>query len=505
MTFTGWLVMAATLFVGMTACTKENNTIDDPTTTETPTTYTLTVEATKGDAATRALTLGGAEGKTLNATWTAGDEVQVYHVSNPGELTEEESTSPDGTLTAQSSGATTTLTGYFTGSYIPAAGDVLRLRFLPNPDYTTQEGTLDFIAANCDYAFAEITVKSVDAVGNVTSTAPASFENQQAIVKFSLKKADGTTPVTATSLTVKVGSTTYNVSPTAASSDIYVAIKRASNKAVSLTVNSDNGRFGYEKTGITFEAGKYYAIGVKMTRLPSLGDLYYSDGTSSETLEAGKTPIGVIAYLGTDSFTENGTTVEGNTFTGHGLVLCLKNAASGSDAKWSAESVLKFPDQLVRGVDDLKRMTNVSGYMNTATLTVDAETAEKYPAAAAAKNYTELPAPAGTTGWFLPSAQQWVKMQEGLGGLDESVIVWWDYFDTNHSAIENWEVALSKAGEGNYDSMIFETYSFRTSSEYSIDATVDLYVEPLDRGSSWTFGNKDGEGDSSCVRPVLAF
>ena len=31
MTFTGWLVMAATFIAGITACTKENNTIDSST------------------------------------------------------------------------------------------------------------------------------------------------------------------------------------------------------------------------------------------------------------------------------------------------------------------------------------------------------------------------------------------------------------------------------------------------------------------------------------------
>ena len=89
---------------------------------------------------------------------------------------------------------------------------------------------------------------------------------------------------------------------------------------------------------------------------PALGDLYYSDGTWSATLVAGKTPIGVIAYLGTDAFTETGTDVGGSTFTGHGLVLCLKNAAS--NVKWSTEtSAYEFGSgSSVDDVDDLKRI-----------------------------------------------------------------------------------------------------------------------------------------------------
>ncbi|MBR0223778.1 MAG: hypothetical protein IJL93_05830, partial [Bacteroidales bacterium] len=205
----------------LAACTNEllPETIDEAA----PESYTLAVNATKGnDDTIKALSL---DDKTLNATWAAGDQVQVYHVSNPGTMTEMESTTPNATLTAQGNGAKTTLSSSFTGSYTPAVGDVLRLRFLPNPDYTTQEGTLDYIATHCDYAVATITVASVDALtGNVTAAAPASFENQQTVVEFSLKQPDGTTSLAATSLKVKVGSTTYNVMPTAAASDFYVAV-----------------------------------------------------------------------------------------------------------------------------------------------------------------------------------------------------------------------------------------------------------------------------------------
>lgn len=268
-TLTGWLVLAAALIAGITACSKVDDIIDEPTptTTDAPKTYTLTVTASKGgdDATTRALSL---DGNTLNATWAAGDTVQVYHVSDPGTAYEIVSETPDGTLYALGSGATTTLTGTFTGSYTPKAGDLLWLRFNDKPDYTTQEGTLDYIAANCDYAMAEITVASVDAVtGNVTATGTAEFANQQAVVKFSLKQPDGTTPLAVTSLTVKVGSRTYNVTPTAATSDFYVAINRASDKTVTLRATDGTDHYRYEKSGISFAVGKYYAIGVKMVSL----------------------------------------------------------------------------------------------------------------------------------------------------------------------------------------------------------------------------------------------
>ena len=241
---------------------------------------------------------------------------------------------------------------------------------------------------------------------------------------------------------------------------------------------------------------------------PALGDLYYSDGTSSPELIPGKTPIGVIAYLGTDSFTENGTNVGGTAFKGHGLVLCLKNAAV--NPKWSTEKVSKFPGKEVTDVAGLKRTTNVSGYINTLRLTQDAETAAKYPAAAAARSYVGLPAPAGTTGWFLPSIQQWVKIMEGLGGLQDGAPGYEVWFDNDHVSIDRIEAAMAKAGAAGtaYDSMKSCLW-YWASTERSADETVDLGVRASGTGSAyglyWSDVSKTYQSYNVRSRPVLAF
>ena len=262
-------LLVSVALVAFTACSSSEDSIADaptPSTPDAPKTYNMTVTASKGDdATTRALT---PDGNALNATWAAGEEVKVFKVTveNPGTSSEMESITLVGTLTAQSSGATTTLSGPFDEGYTPAEGDVLRLKFNPDPDYSDQEGTLDYIATHCDYALAEISIASVDASGNVTASGTAEFENQQAIVKFSLKEPDGTTPLAVTSLTVKAGSKTYNVTPTTAASDIYVAVTKATNRAVQLTaISADADSYTYSKSGVTFTQGQYYAIGVKMT------------------------------------------------------------------------------------------------------------------------------------------------------------------------------------------------------------------------------------------------
>lgn len=502
----------------VTACSNDDIFADEstPVTTETPRAYTLTVKATKNgnDAGTRALTL---EGNTLNATWKADEEVAVYSVTGEGSE-EMESIAPVGTLTAQSSGATTTLNGEFVSTYTPTVGTKLRLKFNDKPDYTTQEGSLDYIAAHCDYAVADITISTVDAVtGDVTSTAPASFANQQAIVKFSLKQPDGTTPVAATSLTVKVGSTTYNVTPAAAASDIFVAVRKASNKAVSLSANTATGNFSYDKTGITFENGKYYAIGVKMTRIPTLGDLYYSDGTFSWTLEDGKTPIGVIAYVGTDAFTENGVTLRDGTTTlqSHGLVLCLKNI---DHVKWRKKpseggpaNVIVFSSNAqVNDRDDLLRTTDVSGYTNTKFLTEQTDAESNYPAAYQSWNYSVLTAPATTTGWFMPSMQQWVKMLTGLGGMNESDITWEVWKDPSLTSIHNLEAVMEKAGARGtaYDGMSDGNRNYWSSSESNAGFATSLAVYPTNSNGQQGMiiaGFTKGNYWNYYVRPVLAF
>ena len=241
---------------------------------------------------------------------------------------------------------------------------------------------------------------------------------------------------------------------------------------------------------------------IKLYRTPKVGDLYYSDGTYSKTLEPGKTPIGVVAYVTDPSKHAEGEIFETGHGGGHGLVLCLKNAAN--HVKWSTEKVTKFSGQWVTDLAGLKRLNNVSGYSYTATM---AANADRYPAAAAAKNYKGLPAPAGTTGWFLPSAQQWVKMMEGLGGLDESKIEWRNTFGHWYGVIDKWENALKKAGSGKYDSMNDADYTFWSSTECSAEEALmlDIWVTQSPRGFLFIPDTKGTAYINTYVRPILAF
>ena len=183
------------LAAALTACTLEElpQTMDNPDAIKT---YTMTIEAAKGNTVTKALDLSG---KTITPKWAATDEVSVFP--------ETWSRTAYGTLTAAASdNGSTTLTGDLTTA--PSAGDNLKLLF-PRAtwDYTGQKGILltdeNSIEKKYDYALAPVTVNSV--TGNEIATTTANFQNQQAIVKFTLQDKDGNA-INASSLTVSAAS-----------------------------------------------------------------------------------------------------------------------------------------------------------------------------------------------------------------------------------------------------------------------------------------------------------
>lgn len=136
-----------------------------------PQLYTMTVKASKG-VDTKALSLSG---NTLNATWAGGETVTV-----------KEGDTPLGTLTAYvdpEDNTKATLKGNLNTA--PSANGVeLTLEFNSAGGFSSQDGTLSYIESHTDYATAETTV-TING-NNVTGTS-ASFVNQNAIVKFTLK------------------------------------------------------------------------------------------------------------------------------------------------------------------------------------------------------------------------------------------------------------------------------------------------------------------------------
>ena len=309
--------MASLLVAGlaMISCDNKDNqaeieeiAVDDP---QIPAqTFTLTVNAAKGgDQTTRALTLDGEN--NIIATWSEDDVVKAYK----GEAylcdLKPEDISADG--------SEATLKGDFTGKEV-VKDDVLTLKFLSG-NYSSQDGTLTgndtSIDKVCDYAIAIVTVSDITASSIYTTDAV--FENQQAIVKFTLvDKADPTEEVEATSLAVTVGSITYNVTPSPATNELWVAIPAVVGGEISLEATTAGGTtFTFNTSGVTFENEQYYEINVRMKKpaqlpiLDKVADFTY-DGADHALLTSTGTSEGVtIKYC----ISETEPTIDGGAWS----------------------------------------------------------------------------------------------------------------------------------------------------------------------------------------------
>ena len=172
-------------------------------------------------------------------------------------------------------------------------------------DYQGQTGTLDGIASNYDYATASGEVTGIDGsnltvVDAATKSATVPFDNQQAIVKFTLKDKATGEPISMKSLKLHdAGNNIFTgadylhngsanmgditVTRATAGSEFFVAIKTEEDyegedlvpRSLDLTLTAtgeDNDPsttpdiYTYSKSGVKFTIGKYYEITVSMTK-----------------------------------------------------------------------------------------------------------------------------------------------------------------------------------------------------------------------------------------------
>ena len=134
-------------------------------------------------------------------------------------------------------------------------------------------------------------------------------------------------------------------------------------------------------------------------------------------------------------------------------------------------------------------------------------TAGTFPAAESAYNYTELPVPLFSTGWFMPSAGQWKKIVAGLSdfkNLNQSHT--WSQSEnedyTGPYLAAQVDAKLSVAGS--YDGMYINTDGkkcYATSSEYgpSHAAILNWHTLGIILNGMYRYSN------TFVVRPVFAF
>ena len=227
-------------------------------TPEGPNAFILKIEAE--NAATKALT---DLGQTLGSEWKQGDSISVYNVTTDEAI--------KGWLYAEADGSVTTFSGTVAGNF--NQGDILLLQFLA-PDYMQQDGTLEGLAAQCDYARAQVEVTGIDPEAKTIATEQANFEKMQAVVKFNItNRKNPVEPVKVTSFrgygTLPGMSTPFDihVKPVAAMDELYVGIPYIENLKITFEAEGEDG-YAYRLIvpEVSFEEGLYYRRTLNMKR-----------------------------------------------------------------------------------------------------------------------------------------------------------------------------------------------------------------------------------------------
>ena len=268
----GMLLMAGGALV---ACSSNDDLAQQPASVETPEVYNMTVVAQKGSDATMRSTLTD-DGTTIKSVWnTTNDVIWVWNTTKDKKAT--------GVLEPDAAAATATLKGALKKVTFEVNDQVMMRTWesgtaVGNTTFKNgQKGTLADIGENWDYCHQTGTVTAVDG-SNVTIELnnDKKFEYDYAIVKFTLvDAADGTTPIKPTSLTVKAG-TTDIVAMTSIPDEtytdngngvLYVAVPAVASQDITLAAKVGYYTYTCTASSKTFEAGHFYKVKAKMTKL----------------------------------------------------------------------------------------------------------------------------------------------------------------------------------------------------------------------------------------------
>lgn len=286
------IFMMAALALAFAACSNEDNELFAPEQGELIP-FKATIRIDNGKASNRALS---EDASGLTATWAEGDHVALAANGNIYEMT----------VSSVNEGVATIIgsISYVGANGAPAhivypydacknvAGDI-------KDDYLYNQtgGTLAAIASKYDVRTGTGKLKVESAVASLDGV--VSVTNQNAIFKFTTKNADGSATIDMTSLTTYIGTKTYTITPTTASSEIYAALPAVTGEKISFSATgSDGKKYILSRSGVTFAASQYYKSTLKMKQGIDLSLL-----TEDYTAKDGDVLIGKLNYteLGIES------------------------------------------------------------------------------------------------------------------------------------------------------------------------------------------------------------
>ena len=267
-----------------------------------------------------------------------------------------------------------------------------------------------------------------------------------------------------------------------------------------IAANKYTSKTAYSKRESSSASATSYTLAV--------GDILYSDGSLGKpnSLLSGKTPVAIVFMATTNASSPVTTTKDrtANSSWKHGYAMALKNVHSSGTTTGSYKWANSNSD--VSGIPNISdetwqtRSSDMDGYTYTTYLnSVD------FPAGYVAKTTfaSQVAAPSGTSGWFLPSSGQWYWILVNLGGMSATPSYYWGWSSVSSTAASNLNTKLGKVGSGNYDSFTNNGQSYWTSSENSSDKAYLVFFAS-DGHMYFAYGpyTKTYGGR---VRPVLAF
>lgn len=202
--------------------------------------------------------------------------------------------------------------------------------------------------------------------------------------------------------------------------------------AASVVTIDENGRMkavGEGESVVTFKAGDVTAeckLNVLQGRPAKIGDIYYSDGSWSPLPDDRKTAIGVVFWAGNPGI-DDATLRNDHPECTNGLVVSTDSYTSNwqtdysegniSVGAWAAENRPDLADTRTDKVED-GSINKMVGYNNTCAMLAYNEAQENSQwlldvAVKLTEHSEKVPAPKGSSGWYIPSAVELGLLRQG--------------------------------------------------------------------------------------------
>lgn len=428
--------------------------------------------------------------------------------------------------------------------YEPNLGDMkseddIKTYFLKNKYSKTQSTKEAYY--NCDLMTAKVEAKDVEANGTVNFN----FVHQMALLEFTIptyifKVADieGAETYTAPlGLSITLGESTYM--PYSTEKGVFRCIVSPTGTTETLTVNGKftdaktNRPVTFKKEGLTLDKSSYKQYAVKYNdadgnpvtaeslvqstpRPIAVGDFYYADGSicPKEYVAPTEGCIGIVI----STTTNNEMAKDEKNRCTHGYVMALKDAAENEGASytypWGYAADVDFGfDKYTTNVntDVLGDMAGLEKTGKMKKVGLQGTNAVSHAISGFGESkFKQYAAPEFTTGWFLPSAGQFITFlkelevisTDNLGDLiNNGSFIKLNSVVDGKEVLDEFETQLKRVG-GAMQTHSGGTNYFRWwSSSVSENVAYTLHVQ---NGQKIEILNR-GTGDKCHVRLILAF